>query len=231
MKKCLLLLPLFITYNLLFAQTRFFIQPEMTVGSLLDDSRLELNYFHGYITRKSTFEINNLQTQRTYWSYGMGIKGGIILNDLLHLQTGVRFRKIITEGMLLCCPSCNCIDATELTLLQVEFLEIPVGFRFNILKNSRVQPYISSEVFWARALNQKNDLYKSEISWAGESNRKYLDVFRIAYKAGVSYKMGESKNWEISLQSGLNMNLGKQKSYPRYDFREVTAEVGVLRAF
>lgn len=163
------------------------------------------------------------EKEKANWSYGAGIKGGIVLKDFLHFYTGARYRKVVNETIF-SCITCDYI-VEESTLLQTDFLEIPLGIRFNILKNNRLQPYLSSEVFWAKALN-RIDKNASRYPYS-----KSLNLFRIAYKAGAAYKIGKLRNWEISLQSGLNTNLGKQKSYPRYHFREVTAEVGVLRVF
>lgn len=222
MKKILLLLCLFITYNSILAQqTRFFIQSEVTMGNVLDDSRFESNEYFGYISTKTLD--TSLQRHRGNWSYGIGFKSGIFLNNYFSVYTGIRYRKLMDETVFYCI-TCNYI-LTETTRLETDFLEIPFGFRFNILGNSRLQPYLSSEVFWAKDFsNRGSKLF-------GSDSAKNFDLFRIAYKAGAAYKIGVNRNWEISLQSGLNTNLGKQKSYPRYHFREVTAEVGVLRAF
>lgn len=207
----------------MFAQTRFFIQSEMTVGKVLEGSKLESNEFSGFVNERRAFESWDLEPQRTHWSYGAGMKGGIVVNNFLYIYTGARYRKVINEGIFYCIL-CDYI-VEESTLLELDFLEIPLGVRVNFFKNKRLQPYFSSEVFWSKKVGQK------EIPFFGGFYNKNLDLFRIAYKAGAAYKIGTSKNWEISVQSGLNTNLGKQKSYPRYDFREVTAEVGVLRVF
>lgn len=127
----------------------------------MDDSRFESeSKLMGRSYNSKTVDSpskRSLKRNRGNRSYAIVIKSGIIVNNFIHFYSGIRYREGIDETILECLV-CSYLP-TETIRLENNFLEIPLGFRLNLIKNSRLQPYVSSEIFWVKRFSQKKKTY------------------------------------------------------------------------
>jgi len=179
-----------------------------------DFSILNSETHHGYNSKLYDAEFG--KTSKAH-SYGATFELGITFHEMINLGTGINYVRRMQEGMYQARSYCGCVCGfgTERILLVSNNMEIPLSLRVHLLKNKKLQPFFSSEMYWSKDF-KNNSLESAPIG---------LNYLGYRLGAGISYDIGKNR---ILLNPSYSRSF-KSLNEIEYKYKEIVVDVKWIR--
>lgn len=179
-----------------------------------DFSVVNSQSYDGYNSKLYEYEFDKAAKAH---SYGATFELGIMFNENINLGTGINYVRREQEGMYharsFC--GCGCLHGLEYLKLVSNNIEIPLSFRMHFLKNKKLQPLFSSEIYWSKDfLNNSMESAPAAFNYLG---------YRLG--VGISYDLGNSK---LLLNPSYNRSLKSLNEF-EYQYQEIVIDIRWVR--
>lgn len=220
MKKVLLSIFLSACFLGLSAQkgTSFFLGLQSQVGFPVGETVLESTRYIGFTSDISNYgpSIPSI----TAINYGVGLQGGINLNDRWFISTGIQYNRR-KDQYTFYCHVCDFVLPPEPTILRFSSIQLPLDLRFHLNTNSTFFPFLKAGASW-------NHLFEGNKQDTWLDGTPGFNFWSYSLGGGIGFRT--QKNTEFLFMTQYNRDISDRTTFPNFVFRDLSfAVLGVFK--
>ncbi len=201
-------------------KVQFFLAPSFTIGANRSPASIEFSQYTGWVTDKQYFTPFENGKNLVPHQVGGKLDIGLSFQERLFVFTGLAYT-IRKEAVYPRCDVCDLILPDKPLRITTEFWEIPLGVKLLLLKETKVNPFIGSTLFYTfgnpdtgSGLTGQNPNYSS-----------------IGYRFSTGVSIALPKAFSLQLAAQVQNNFHPDNRFPIYRFAEMGIELGFVKIF
>jgi len=222
MKKIIFTVILVSTICQLWGQKKlaYFLAPSFTIGANRSPASTEFSQYTGWVTDKQYFSLYENGKNFVPYQLGGKLDIGLSFQARLLVFTGLAYT-IRKEAVYPRCDVCDIILPNKPFRTSTEFWEIPLGVKLLLLKETKVNPFIGSTLFYTFGSPD------AESGLEGPGHNYSSIGYR--FSTGVSIALPQAFSLQLAAQ--VQNNCHPDNRFPIYRFAEMGIELGVMKIF